>query len=214
MSKLRAELVDLAFQYLDPEAYARLKAEVERWHAATEVFLEDVKKRIGERLKEEGVPYVRIDGRIKRLYSIYRKLERQKIPLEKVYDLAAIRIITKEPRDCYYALGVMHKHWKPFQDRIKDFIAMPRENGYQSLHTSVIGDEGHHFEVQIRTEEMHRIAEEGIAAHWKYKEGKGADGNDDERINWLRRLIEESQQETPNAVDFVQSFRLDLNPKE
>ncbi len=214
MSKLRAELEELAFQYLDPDAYQRLKAEVEKRRAATEVFLEDVKKRIAERLNEEGVPFVRIDGRIKRLYSIYRKLERQKIPLEKVYDLAAIRILTKEPRDCYYALGVMHKYWRPFQDRIKDFIAMPRENGYQSLHTSVIGDEGHHFEVQIRTEEMHRIAEEGIAAHWKYKEGKGADGNDDERIKWLRRSIEESQQETPNAEDFVQAFKLDLHPKE
>jgi GTP diphosphokinase / guanosine-3',5'-bis(diphosphate) 3'-diphosphatase len=214
MSKLRAELEDLAFQFLDPEAYARLKAEVERRRAATEVFLEDVKKRIAERLNEEDVSFVRIDGRIKRLYSIYLKLERQKIPLEKVYDLAAIRIITKETRDCYYALGVMHKYWKPFQDRIKDFIAMPRENGYQSLHTSVIGDESHHFEVQIRTEEMHRVAEEGIAAHWKYKEGKGADGNDDERIKWLRRMVEESQQETPNAVDFVQSFKLDLHPKE
>jgi GTP diphosphokinase / guanosine-3',5'-bis(diphosphate) 3'-diphosphatase len=107
----------------------------------------------------------------------------------------------------------MHKYWKPFQDRIKDFIAVPRENGYQSLHTSVIGEEGYHFEVQIRTEEMHHIAEEGIAAHWKYKEGKGKDNSEDEMMKWLRRLVE-WQQEVPSAVDFVQAFKLDLYPKE
>ncbi len=213
MGKLRGELEDLALQYLDPDGYARLREEVESQRASTEAFLEEVRTRIAEKLNEEGVPFVRIDGRIKRLYSIYQKLQRQKIPLDKVYDMAAVRIITKEDGDCYYALGVMHKYWKPFQDRIKDFIAVPRENGYQSLHTSVIGEEGHHFEVQIRTEEMHRIAEEGIAAHWKYKEGKGSDNSEDEMMNWLRRLVE-WQQDTASAVDFMQAFKLDLFPKE
>jgi GTP diphosphokinase / guanosine-3',5'-bis(diphosphate) 3'-diphosphatase len=215
MSKIRAELEDLAFQYLDPESYNRLKEEVEKRRAATEAFLEEVKTQIGKSLTEEGVPYIRIEGRIKRLYSIHLKLKRQKIPVDKVYDLAAVRIITKDLRDCYYALGVMHKYWRPFQDRIKDFIANPRENGYQSLHTSVIGDEGHHFEVQIRTEEMHRIAEEGIAAHWKYKEGIGVDSDthEDEMMKWLRRLVE-GQQDMTDARDFIDSFKLDLYPKE
>jgi GTP pyrophosphokinase len=213
MSKIRAELEDLAFQYLDPEDYRRLKEEVEKRRASTEAFLEEVVSTIAERLTEEGVPFVRIDGRIKRLYSIYLKLKRQKIPLDKVYDLAAVRIITKDLKDCYYALGVMHKYWKPFQDRIKDFIANPRENGYQSLHTSIVGEEGHHFEVQIRTEEMHHIAEEGIAAHWKYKEGRGVDTSEDEMMKWLRRLVE-GQQDAADAREFVDSFKLDLYPME
>ncbi|MCG3159698.1 MAG: GTP pyrophosphokinase [Acidobacteria bacterium] len=213
MSKIRAELEDLSFQYLDPQEYKRLKEEVESRRASTEAFIEEVKTRIAQRLTEEGVEFVRIDGRIKRLYSIYLKLKRQKITLDKVYDLAAIRIITKEEKDCYFALGVMHKYWKPFQDRIKDFIAMPRENGYRSLHTSVVGEEGYHFEVQIRTEEMHRIAEEGIAAHWKYKEGKGSDTSEDDAIKWLRRMAE-WQQDVSDAREFVDSFKLDLFPKE
>jgi len=213
MSKIRAELEDLSFQYLEPEEYKRLKEEVDSRRASTEAFLEEVKARIAERLTEEGVDFVRIDGRIKRLYSLFLKLKRQKIPLDKVYDLAAIRIITREVKDCYFALGVMHKYWKPFHDRIKDFIAMPRENGYQSLHTSVVGEEGYHFEVQIRTEEMHRIAEEGIAAHWKYKEGRGKDTSEDDAMKWLRRLAE-WQQDVSDARDFVDSFKLDLFPKE
>lgn len=214
MSKIRAELEDLAFQSIDPDSYKQLKEQVEQQRASTEAFLEEVRSRIAELLKENNVPYVRIDGRIKRLYSIYLKLQRQKIPLDKVYDLAAIRIIVPEPKYCYFALGVMHQYWKPFKDRIKDFIANPRANGYQSLHTSVIGDEGQHFEVQIRTEEMHRVAEEGIAAHWKYKEGKGKDTSEDEMMKWLRKLVE-SQQDV-DAKDFVDIIKeeLPIHPKE
>lgn len=212
MSKIRAELEDLSFQYLDAEGYKQLKENVEQRRASTEAFLEEVRTRIAERLTENGVPFLRIDGRIKRLYSIYLKLKKQNIAIEKVYDLAAVRIIVPEMKDCYFALGVMHQHWKPFQDRIKDFIANPRENGYQSLHTSVIGEEGHHFEVQIRTEEMHRIAEEGIAAHWKYKEGKGKDNSEVEMMKWLRRLVE--TQQDVDARDFVDSLKLELYPKE
>ncbi len=213
MSKVRAELEELAFRYLDPESYNRLKDEVEKRRASEEAFLEEVKTRIEQKLTEEGVPFIRIEGRIKRLYSIYLKLKRQKAHLDQVYDLAAVRIITRDVKDCYYALGVMHKHWKPFNHRIKDFIATPRDNGYQSIHTSVIGEEGHHFEVQIRTEEMHRIAEEGIAAHWKYKEGKGADTSEDETMKWLRRLVE-SQQDVANAQEFLENFKLDLYPSD
>jgi GTP pyrophosphokinase len=213
MSKIRAELEDLSFQYLHPEEYKRLREDVERRRASTEHFIDEVKAKIAQRLTEHEVPYIRIEGRIKRLYSIFLKLQRQKVALDKVYDLAAIRIITHEPRDCYFALGVMHEYWKPFNDRIKDFIAKPRENGYQSLHTSVVGDEGYHFEVQIRTEEMHRIAEEGVAAHWKYKEGKGQDSSEDETMKWLRRLVE-WQQDVSDAREFVDSFKLELYPKE
>ncbi|NBO66429.1 MAG: bifunctional (p)ppGpp synthetase/guanosine-3',5'-bis(diphosphate) 3'-pyrophosphohydrolase, partial [Acidobacteria bacterium] len=213
MGKLRSELEELAFQYLEPDSYLHLKAEVETRRASEEAFLDGVQTSIADRLNREGVPFVRIEGRIKRLYSIHLKLRRQRIPLEKVYDLAAVRIITRSEIECYHVLGVMHKYWKPFQDRIKDFIAMPRDNGYQSLHTSVIGEEGHHFEVQIRTEEMHRVAEEGIAAHWKYKEGRSGDSSDDERMLWLRRLVE-SQQDEIDAVEFVNSFKMDLYPRE
>ncbi|HKQ90921.1 MAG TPA: bifunctional (p)ppGpp synthetase/guanosine-3',5'-bis(diphosphate) 3'-pyrophosphohydrolase [Blastocatellia bacterium] len=213
MSKVRSELEDLSFQYLEPEEYKRLKEEVESRRVSTEAFLEEVKARIAQRLTQEGVDFVRIEGRIKRLYSIHLKLKRQKISLDKVYDLAAIRIITQEEKDCYFALGVMHKYWKPFHDRIKDFIAMPRENGYRSLHTSVVGEEGYHFEVQIRTEEMHRIAEEGIAAHWKYKEGRGKDTSEDDAMKWLRKMAE-WQQDVSDARDFVDSFKLDLFPRE
>jgi GTP pyrophosphokinase len=213
MSKVRSELEDLSFRYLEPEEYKRLKEEVESRRASTEAFIEEVKARIAERLTDEGVDFVRIEGRIKRLYSIYLKLKRQKISLDKVYDLAAIRIITREEKDCYFALGVMHKYWKPFHDRIKDFIAMPRENGYRSLHTSVVGEEGYHFEVQIRTEEMHSIAEEGIAAHWKYKEGRGKDTSEDDAMKWLRKMAE-WQQDVSDARDFVDSFKLDLFPRE
>ncbi|MGH9847456.1 MAG: RelA/SpoT family protein, partial [Blastocatellia bacterium] len=213
MSKIRAELEDLSFQYLYPDDYKRLREDIERRRASTEHFLEEVKTKIAERLTENDVPYIRIEGRIKRLYSIYLKLQRQTISLDKVYDLAAVRIITRDVRDCYFALGVMHQYWKPFNDRIKDFIAKPRDNGYQSLHTSVVGDEGYHFEVQIRTEEMHHIAEEGVAAHWKYKEGKGKDSSEDETMKWLRRLVE-WQQDVSDAREFVDSFKLELYPKE
>jgi GTP pyrophosphokinase len=212
MSKIRAELEDLAFQYLDPDSYKSLKEDVESRRASTEAFLETLRTSIAERLKENGVPYLRIDARIKRLYSIYLKLKKQNISLDKVYDLAAVRIIVPEKKDCYFALGVMHQYWKPFQDRIKDFIANPRENGYQSLHTSVIGEEGHHFEVQIRTEEMHLIAEEGIAAHWKYKEGKGKDNSEVEMMKWLRRMVE--NQQDVDARDFVDTLKMELYPKE
>ncbi len=211
MSKIRAELEDLAFQYLEPESYSRLKEDVEKRRSSTEAFLEEVKAQIAHLLTEEGVPYIRIEGRIKRLFSIYLKLKNQKITLDQVYDLAAVRIITPEVKDCYFALGVMHKYWKPFNHRIKDFIATPRTNGYRSIHTSVIGDDGYHFEVQIRTDEMHGIAEEGIAAHWKYKEGKGTDTSEDETMKWLRRLVE-WQQDVSDAQDFVDSFKLELYP--
>ncbi|HZS03857.1 MAG TPA: bifunctional (p)ppGpp synthetase/guanosine-3',5'-bis(diphosphate) 3'-pyrophosphohydrolase [Blastocatellia bacterium] len=213
MGKIRAELEELAFKHLDPESYEKLQSAIERRRTAIDTFLEEVKARITQHMAEEDVPIVEVQGRTKRLYSVYLKIRRQKITLDQVYDLVAIRILTKDVRDCYAALGVIHQNWHPVPGRFKDWIATPRENGYQSLHTSVVGDEGQPFEVQIRTEEMHHIAEEGIAAHWKYKEGKGLDTSEDETTKWLRRLVE-WQQELPDAREFVDTLKLDLYPKE
>ena len=141
-------------------------------------------------LSEAQVPVREIDGRIKRLFWIFLKLRRQQIELDQVYDLVAIRIVTESVKDCYAALGIIHQPWQPIPGRVKDLIAMPRANFYQSLHTSVVGDRGLPFEVQIRTREMHRIAEEGVAAHWKYEEGRVGTRTDEEYFRWLQRLIE------------------------
>jgi GTP pyrophosphokinase len=156
---------------------------------------------------------VRIDGRIKRLWSIHQKLQRQRISLDQVYDFIALRVITTSVKDCYGVLGIIHQMWSPVPGRFKDFIAMPRPNGYQSLHTSVLGDGGVPFEVQIRTEEMHRVAEEGIAAHWKYKEGRVGAERDEQYFAWLRRLLE-LQQEVRDPQEFMQNLRIELYPEE
>ena len=156
---------------------------------------------------------IRIDGRIKRLYSIWLKLKRQKIDLDQVYDFVALRIVTQSVKDCYAALGIIHQTWSPVPGRIKDLIAMPRPNGYQSLHTSVISDQGFPFEVQIRTEEMDRRAEEGIAAHWKYKEGRVGAGRDEQYFHWLRQLLE-WQQEVRDPQEFLTNLKIDLYPEE
>ncbi len=214
MGKLRSELEDLAFRHLYPEDYRSLTAQLEKRRSATEAFLEDATARIEEQMQEAEVPYVRIEGRVKRLYSIWKKLRAQKIELDQVYDLVAARIITpNEVRYCYAALGVMHSKWRPVPGRIKDWIATPRDNLYQSLHTSVIGDKGQPFEVQIRTEEMHHIAEEGVAAHWKYKEGNRGAHDDDQALQGLRSLIEWTQ-EVKDSKDFLDSLKLDLYPRD
>src|SRR5712691_2607661 len=148
-----------------------------------------------------------------RPYSIHSKLKRQKITLDQVYDMLAVRIITDSVKNCYAALGVIHNEWHPIPGRIKDFIAIPRPNLYQSLHTSVMGPGGRHFEVQIRTEEMHRIAEEGIAAHWKYKEGRRGPGAEDQRIAWLRQLVE-WQRDLRDPGEFMSTLKVDLYPEE
>ena len=159
------------------------------------------------------MPVIQIDGRIKRLFSIHQKLKRQKIDLDQVYDLVALRIVTQSVRDCYAALGIIHQTWSPVPGRIKDFIAMPRPNGYQSLHTSVVSERGFPFEVQIRTAEMHRIAEEGIAAHWKYKEGRVGADRDEQHFLWLRQLLE-WQQEVRDPQEFLQNLKIELYPEE
>ena len=214
MSRVRGELEDLAFKHLEPEEYLKLTELVESRRARLEAFLQDASGRITEMLSASGIEIKHIEGRIKRLYSIYQKLRRQHITIDQAYDLVAIRIITESVKDCYAALGVIHSAWKPIPTRFKDWIAIPRENFYQSLHTSVVGDGGQPLEVQIRTEDMHRIAEEGIAAHWKYKEGRrGTHTDEDEAFVWLKRLVE-WQQEVKDSREFLDSLKLDLYPKE
>ncbi len=191
MGKVRAELEDGAFRFLDPEAFDEITAKIKHNRNASEGFLLEIKSFVEDKLKAENIGAV-VQARLKRPYSIWQKMRTQRIGIEQVYDLLAIRIITESVKDCYAALGVIHSEWSPIFGRIKDFIAMPRPNLYQSLHTSVIGPRGQMFEVQIRTQEMHRIAEEGIAAHWKYKEGQRGQRpsqNDDQRVGWLRELV-------------------------
>ena len=213
MSKVKNELEELSFRYLEPQAYEALRAKVDAKRRATEGLIGDLKKTITATLAEAQVPVIEIEGRIKRLWSIHQKLERQKIDLEQVYDFIAIRIITESVKDCYAALGIIHQTWSPVPGRIKDFIAMPRPNGYQSLHTSVISEHGMPFEVQIRTMEQHRRAEEGIAAHWKYKEGRAGDQRDDRYFQWMRQLLE-SQQEVHDPQEFIQNLKVELYPEE
>jgi len=178
-----------------------------------EQFLRGVEDTLVEQLRENGIE-ARVEWRIKRLYSIFQKIERSKVSFDQVYDLLAVRVITQDVASCYAVFGLIHALWRPVPGRIKDFIAIPRANRYQSLHTTVIGDGGHQFEVQIRTEEMHRIAEEGIAAHWKYKAGDNAvTARDEERLNWIRQLVE-WQKEMTDPNEFLSSLKMDLYPDE
>jgi GTP diphosphokinase / guanosine-3',5'-bis(diphosphate) 3'-diphosphatase len=213
MSKVKNELEELSFRYLEPQAYEALRISVDAKRRATEGLIEQLKTTIRGTLAEAQVPVIEIDGRIKRLWSIHQKLGRQKIELEQVYDFIALRIVTEGVKDCYAALGIIHQTWSPVPGRIKDFIAMPRPNGYQSLHTSVISHDGMPFEVQIRTIEMHRRAEEGIAAHWKYKEGRIGDQRDERYFQWMRELLE-YQQEVRDPQEFINNLKIDLYPEE
>ena len=212
MGKVRAALEDLAFLNVEPESAAELASQIESRRLASEESLQQMRQTILVKLQREGIP-ARVEGRVKRVYSVWQKLRRQKIGLEQVYDIMGLRIITDSVKNCYGALGVIHNEWHPIPGRIKDFIAIPRPNLYQSLHTSVIGPAGLSFEIQIRTEEMHRVAEEGIAAHWKYKEGKKGPGEDDQRIAWLRQLVE-WQREMRDPGEFMASFKVDLYQEE
>ena len=213
MSKIKNELEELAFRHVEPAAYQALRLQVEAKRKATEGLIDDLRKHLVVKLDEAQIPVVSIDGRIKRLWSIHQKLQRQKIALDQVYDLLALRVITRSVKDCYAVLGIIHQMWAPVPGRFKDFIAMPRPNGYQSLHTSVVGERGLPFEVQIRTEDMHRIAEEGIAAHWKYKEGRIGSDRDEQYFHWLRQLLE-WQQEVRDPQEFMQNLRIELYPEE
>src|ERR1700686_2957204 len=213
MSKVKNELEELAFRYPEPQSYEALRVKVDAKRRAAEGLIKGLKATIEAKLREAQVPVAEIDGRIKRLWSIHQKLKRQKIELEQVYDFIALRIVTEAGKDCYAALGIIHQTWSPVPGRIKDFIAMPRPNGYQSLHTSVISEHGMPFEVQIRTMAMHQMAEEGIAAHWKYKEGRIGDQRDERYFKWMRQLLE-YQQEFRDPQEFIQNLKVELYPEE
>ena len=212
MGKVRGELEDLSFRYVDPIGYDQVRTAVEQRRKAGEAFLAKLVKILQGKLKENGVD-AKVESRIKRLYSIHQKLLRQRITVDQVYDLLAVRIITKSVKDCYTVLGAIHQMWRPVPGRIKDFIAMPRPNLYQSLHTTVITEDGHQFEVQIRTEEMHKMAEEGIAAHWKYKDGSPVSAKDEQRLAWLRQVVE-WQQDVKDPNEFLSTLKVDLYPEE
>jgi GTP diphosphokinase / guanosine-3',5'-bis(diphosphate) 3'-diphosphatase len=211
MGKIRGELEDLGFRYIDPITFQQVHDAVEARRKTGEQFLSRVEQLLREKLKEAGIS-ARVESRIKRLYSIHRKLVRQKINVEQVYDLYAMRVITQSVQDCYGVLGIVHNVWRPVPGRIKDFIAMPRPNFYQSLHTSVITEDGTPFELQIRTEEMHRMAEEGIAAHWKYKDGP-VSAQDEQRLAWLRQVVE-WQRDVSDPNEFLSTLKIDLFPEE
>ncbi len=222
MGKMRSELEDLSFQNLYPEDYKRLAKEVDARRPELEAALDKIKNQIATQLTEHEVPFIAIEGRVKRLYSLWKKLKKQKIMIEQVYDLIAARIITPNDRKyCYLTLSVIHDIWTPVPERFKDWIAIPRDNLYQSLHTSVIDKGGQAFEVQIRTEEMHQVAEEGVAAHWKYKESALGAHEDDDSLDEMRATVEklllplvESTDQTGDSEDFIESLKLDLFPKD
>src|SRR6201987_773882 len=212
MGIIRNELEDLSFRVLEPDSFLALQKEVSDNEPLHHKFLEEVQAEIRGKLVESGIP-AELEARVKGLCSLHRKLERQQRGLEQVYDLLAVRVITDSERSCYAALGVVHHIWRPVPGRFKDYIAMPRPNLYQSLHTTVIHS-GQPFEIQIRTQEMHRIAEEGVAAHWKYKDGADKlSDEDDQRVVWMRQLIEWVQ-EMEEPSEFLSTLRVDLYPEE
>jgi len=211
MGKIRGELEDLGFRHVDPIAYGQVKNAVESRRKVGEQFLARIEGILRAKLKEAGIEAT-VESRIKRIYSIQQKLLRQRITVDQLYDLLAIRIVTNSVQDCYGVLGIIHNLWRPVPGRIKDFIAMPRPNLYQSLHTSVIAENGTPFEVQIRTEEMHKMAEEGIAAHWKYKDGP-VSARDEQRLAWLRQVVE-WQRDVADPSEFLSTFKIDLYPEE
>src|SRR6202162_599324 len=211
MGLIRGELEDLAFRYLEPESFLDIQKKLSIKQKVFDKFLREAEESIRDKIVESGIP-AEVQARIKRLYSLHLKIQKQQRTLDQVFDLLAVRVITDTVKNCYAALGVIHQIWPPLPGRFKDYIAMPRPNLYQSLHTTVI-HAGQPFEVQIRTQEMHRIAEQGVAAHWKYKDGRDVSQADDQRIVWMRQLIEWVQ-EMQEPSEFLSTLRVDLYPEE
>lgn len=208
ISWIKTELEDLSFRYTRPKDFFELEARINRKKKDREKYIDDVCALIAGKLKEAAIPAT-VTGRFKHMYSIHKKMRSQGIEFEQVPDVIAFRVITHDVGQCYGALGLMHQQWKPVPGRFKDFIAIPKANMYQSLHTTVIGPLSERIEIQIRTEEMHRIAEEGIAAHWAYKEGRSALAKDDEKFAWLRQLLE-WQQDLKDPKEFLDTVKVDL----
>ncbi|MGA8223958.1 MAG: bifunctional (p)ppGpp synthetase/guanosine-3',5'-bis(diphosphate) 3'-pyrophosphohydrolase [Candidatus Acidiferrales bacterium] len=211
MGLIRGELEDLAFRYLEPESFLDIQKKISTKQKVFDKFLHEVEASIRAKMVENGIP-AEVQARIKRLYSLHLKIQKQQRTLDQVFDLLAVRVITDTVKNCYAALGVIHQIWPPLPGRFKDYIAMPRPNLYQSLHTTVI-HAGQPFEVQIRTQEMHRIDEQGVAAHWKYKDGREISPADDQKIVWMRQLIEWVQ-EMQEPSEFLSTLRVDLYPEE
>jgi GTP diphosphokinase / guanosine-3',5'-bis(diphosphate) 3'-diphosphatase len=205
---IKSELEDLALKYLHPEIYYQLKRNVAKKKSDREKYIEEVNSIITKKLEAEGIE-AEVSGRPKHFYSIYQKMESQNLLYDQIYDLVAFRILVDTQRECYEALGVVHSQWRPVPGRFKDYIAIPKTNMYQSLHTSVIGPYGERIEIQIRTHEMHRVAEEGIAAHWRYKEGEDFQVSDMQRFSWLRQLLE-WQENLQDPQEFLHSLKEDL----
>jgi GTP pyrophosphokinase len=212
IDRIKTELEDLSFRYLHPEEYRNLAREVAWKKEERERYIQEVSSIISEKLSSYGLGG-KVGGRPKHFYSIYKKMKAQNLEFEQVYDVIAFRIILNTVKDCYEALGILHSLWKPVPGRFKDYIAMPKANGYQSLHTTVIGPYGERVEIQIRTEEMNRTAEEGIAAHWQYKEGKGIAPKDSKQFAWVRQLLE-WQQDLRDPREFLETVKIDLFPDE
>ena len=212
ISKIKVELDDLSLKYLEPEVYNDLAQKLSLRKDAREAFVSQIMQELRQHLERAGIKF-QISGRVKHFFSIYKKMVNQHKTLDQIYDLFAIRVLVDSVRDCYAVLGVIHEMYKPIPGRFKDYIAMPKPNMYQSLHTTLISSTGQPFEVQIRTFDMHRTAEFGIAAHWKYKEsgsGKIAAGAEDEKMNWLRQILE-WQKDTSDNKEFLNVIKTDLN---
>ena len=208
---MKAEMEDLSFLYLYPRAYQEIEAQFTGEQDASERYLAQVQETVAKELTQMRID-CRLSGRPKHYYSIYQKMQRQQLPFEEVHDLLAVRVITDTVRNCYAILGIIHALWKPIPGRFKDYIALPKPNMYQSLHTIVLGPERQRIELQIRTEEMHRTAEEGIAAHWHYKE-RGSTEENEEYFAWLRQLIE-WQQDLKDPIEFMETVKIDMFPEE
>src|SRR5271154_1429273 len=211
MGLIRGELEDLAFRYLEPESFFEVQKKLASKQKVFDKFLQEVQNSIRDKLVENGIP-AEVQARVKRFYSLHLKIQKQQRTFDQVFDLLAVRVITDTVKNCYAALGVIHQIWPPVPGRFKDYIAMPRPNLYQSLHTTVIHG-SQPFEVQLRTQDMHRIAEQGVAAHWKYKDGREVSESDDQRIVWMRQLIEWVQ-EMQEPSEFLSTLRIDLYPEE
>ena len=207
IGQIKWELEDLAFRNLEPEAYADVISRIARKRADRESLVSDLREILGRELEKVGIQ-AEITGRPKHIYSVWQKMTREGKDFSEIYDLSAIRVLVDSVRDCYGVLGVVHSLWKPMPGRFKDYVAMPKSNGYQSLHTTVITHTGEPIEIQIRTQEMHRVAEFGVAAHWTYKEG-GKDASFDQKLSWLRSLLE-WQNEVGDAESFLNTVKVDL----
>ena len=209
---LKSILEDLCLYYLEPEIYETIKSETAERRGARERYIREVKELLSEKLKESGIEAT-IKGRQKHFYSIYNKMRDQNLTVNQVYDILALRVIVNSVKECYEILGLIHAMWKPVPGRFKDYISLPKANMYQSLHTTVVGPLGQRMEVQIRTWQMNQIAEEGIAAHWKYKEGRIASKTDEKQFAWLRRLLE-WQKNLQDPQEFLDTVRMDLFPND